>query len=221
MFQRLALENKTNRYVLLAGLVLLFFLSGGSTSNSSCVNGRCFVEVSQSPTALPAGIMIALAALFWPRKSSQNTIRRPVLILRRLGAFVLDFAIVLAALSPFLGLTMLYLEAQATGEFAWSFTRGFSRPSDWQVMVPGILLIQASVVAYFYLHNVLNRQTAGKLIFGYALVSDDDKRPSYVAATVLSVIGMCIWPISLYLAARRADKMFWWDKTSNTKTIPA
>ena len=221
MIQRLVLENKNNRYVLLAGLVLLFFLSGGSTSNSSCVNGRCFVEVSQSPTALPAGVVIALAALFWPRKSSQNNSRRPVLILRRLGAFVLDFAIVLSALSPFLGLTMLYLEAQATGEFAWSFTRGFSRPSDWQVMFPGILLIQASVVTYFYLHNVLNRQTAGKLILGYALVGEDDKRPSYVAATALSVIGMCMWPISLYLAARRSDKMFWWDKASNTKTIPA
>ena len=221
MFQRLVLGNNTNRYVLLACLVLLFFLSGGSTSNSSCVNERCIVEVSQSPTALPAGIMIGLVALFWPRTSSQRNRRCPVLILRRLGAFILDFTIVLAALSPFLGLSMLYLEAQATGEFAWSFTRGFSRPSDSQVMLPGILLIQASVVAYFYLHNVLNRQTAGKLILGYALVREDDKRPSYVAATALSVIGMCTWPISLYLAARRADKMFWWDKASNTKTVPA
>ena len=221
MFQRFVLDNKTNRYLLLTGLILLFFLSGDFTSNSSCVNGSCFVEVSQSPTALPAGIMIALAALFWPRKSSQNNSTRPVLILRRLGAFVLDFAIVFAALIPFLGLTMLYLEAQATGEFVWSFSRGFSRPSDWQIMVPGILLIQASVVAYFYLHNILNRQTAGKYILGYVLIGADGKQPNYVIATTLSVMGMCLWPISLYLAARRANKMFWWDNASNTKAIPA
>jgi len=219
VFQRFALENKTSRYLLLAGLVLLFFVSGGATSNSTCVNGRCWVEVSQSPTALPVGIVIALAALFWPRRRSKNNSKRPVLILRRLGAFVLDFAIVLAALSPFLGLAILFLEAEATGEFVWSFSRDFSRPSDWQIMVPGILLIQLSVVAYFYSHNVLNRQTAGKFILGYTLVSRDDKKPSYAVATALSVIGMCMWPISLFLAARRADKVFWWDNASNTKAI--
>lgn len=221
MAQRFTLGNKTNRYLLLAGLVLLLFLSGGSTSNSSCVNGSCWVEVSQSPTALPAGVLIALAALFWPRIRPQENNKRPVLILRRLGAFFLDFMIVLAALSPFLVLAMLFLEAEATGEFVWSFKRSFSRSSDWQIMVPGILLMQLSLVAYFYVHNALNRQTAGKFILGYTLVGKDDKRPSYAAATALSVIGMCMWPISLYLAARRTDKVFWWDNASNTKTILA
>lgn len=221
MAQRFTLDNKTNRYLLLAGLVLLFFVSGGSTSNSSCVNGSCWVEVSQSPTALPAGVLIAFAALFWPRIRSQDDNKRPVLILRRLGAFIVDFMIVLAALIPSLGLAMLLLEAEATGEFVWSFSRSFSRSSDWQIMTPGILLIQLSLVAYFYLHNVLNRQTAGKFILGYTLVSEHDKRPSYTAATALSVIGMCVWPISLYLAARRTDKVFWWDNASNTKAILA
>lgn len=221
MLQNFVLDNKTNRYLLLAGLVLLFLLSGGSTSSSSCVNDLCYVEVSQSPNALPMGVLVAFAALFWPRTRSRSISRRPVLILRRLGAFFLDFVVVLSALLPFLGLAILHREAQVTGEFVWSFSRDFSRPSDWQIMVPGIWLIQVSLVAYFYLHNVLNRQTAGKYILGYALVGVNDKRPSYFAATILSVIGMCMWPISLYLAARRADKMFWWDNASNTTTIPA
>lgn len=219
MTQNLKLNVTTSRYLLLASLILLLILAGPSSANSSCIKESCIVEVSASFRALLCGGVIAVLALFWPRPSATNSSDHPVAILRRLGALLLDFTVVLAVLSPLLCIAVLAMEAEVTGTFAWSFSRDFSRPSDLQIMIPGILLMQFLLVLYFYVHNALNRQTVGKHILGYTVTSSEGEQPNYMAATVLSVIGMCMWPISLYLAVRRQDKSFWWDGTSNTKAI--
>ena len=213
------LDSISSRYLALAVLILLMMAAGSSSATSPCVNGRCMVEVSTSPQALPCGIAIAFLALFWPRSGTKKGTEHPVVILRRIGAFFFDFMVVLYALTPLLNMAMLAVEAEATGSFAWSFSRDYSRPSDAQLMFPGIFLIQFLLILYFYLHMALNHQTIGKYIFGYTIDPVEGKQPSYVAATILSVIGMGIWPISLGLALRRQDKAFLWDRSSNTNAV--
>lgn len=86
----------------------------------------------------------------------------PVGIFQRFGAFILDFMGVLVAFTPAITLPILYYEAQATGTFAWSFSREFARPTDALAVLPGILLAQVSLVTYFYFHAAKNRQTIGR-----------------------------------------------------------
>ena len=211
-----------NRYFALAIMLTLFFAStsgaGGHVGATSvCENGNCYTAASASLMSLMLGVVIGLFALFCPRQEMMANLSKPVGIFQRFGAFLLDFMAVLAAFTPAFKLPILYFEAQATGIFAWSFSRDFARSTDALAVMPGILLAQISLVAYFYFHAAKARQTIGQYILGYRVAPVIGAEPNYISRTIYAVIGMCMWPISTYMAARRLDKAFWWDRASGTK----
>lgn len=213
-----------NRYIALVIILTLFFVSAGSAgghvgTTSVCENGKCYTAASASLMSLGLGVIIGLFALFCPRQELMANPTKPVGIFQRFGAFFLDFMAALAAFTPVLTLPILFYEAQATGVFAWSFNRDFARSTDVLAVIPGILLTQASLVVYFYFHAAKNRQTIGQYILGYRVAPVIGAEPSYLKRTFFALVGMCMWPISTYMAARRLDKAFWWDRASGTKVV--
>ena len=210
-----------NRYLALAIMLTLFFAStrgaGGHVGATSvCENSNCYTEASASLISLVLGVITGLFALLCPRQEMVANPAKPVGIFQRFGAFLLDIMVVMAAFTPALTFPILYFEAQATGAFAWSFSRDFARATDVLALMPGILLAQISLVAYFYFHATKNRQTIGQYILGYSVLPEVGAVPNYLARTIYAVIGMCLWPISIYMAARRLDRAFWWDGASGT-----
>ena len=203
-------------------MLTLLFVSTNSANghvgvSSVCENNNCFTVASASLISLMLGLFMGMFALLCPRQDMIANPAKPVGIFQRLGAFLLDFIAVIVAFSPILTLPILYLEAQATGTFVWSFSREFVRPTDVIAILPGILLAQFSLIIYFYLHAAKNRQTIGQYILGYRVLPVIGSQPKYASRSFYAVIGMCMWPISTYMAARRLDKAFWWDRASGTK----
>ena len=212
-----------NRYLALALLLLMLFISTRSAEGqlgvtAICENEICYTAASASIVSLTLGVFIGLFAIFCPRREVLVVPTNPVGIFQRFGALILDIFVVLAAFTPVIALPILLLEAEATGVFAWSFKRDFSRPTDG-LLLPGILLMQISLVAYFYFYAAKNRQTIGQYILGYKVAPVIGAEPKYLTRTFYAVIGMCVWPISTIMATRRIDKAFWWDRASGTRVV--
>lgn len=204
---------------MLFALMALLLFSGPLSVNSSCTNGQCFVAVASSWKALPSGLLLTLLSLFWPRPITKKRSDKSVGILRRFGAFFIDLMVVTAALGPLLAAALVFVEARETGSFAWSFSRNYTRPSDWLLIVPGILLIQASLVLYFFGHLLRERQTIGRYIFGFTFVPSDHRPPRHALSVWLSFVGLCLWPLFIYRVFKRTGRAFWWDEASNMKAV--
>ena len=208
----------------LAIILILYFVSsysaeGSLGATSVCENGKCYTAASASLVSMALSVMIGLFALFCPRQKIFANPTKPVGIFQRAGAFILDFMVVLAVCTPLFTLPILFFEAHATGSFAWSFERDFARATDALAVAPGLLIAQISLVAYYYFHAARTRQTIGQYILGYKVDPVIGSEPNYLKRTIYAVIGMCVWPVSIFLAAQRLDKAFWWDRASNTKVI--
>jgi len=48
---------------------------------------------------------------------------------------------------------------------------------------------------------------------------DADPPPNFALNVFLGWIGLCLWPISLIEAARREDKLFWWNLRARTRVV--
>ncbi|MET1257458.1 RDD family protein [Aliikangiella maris] len=158
---------------------------------------------------------------FYPQQKSSHDRTEIVGVWRRLGAFYLDFMIVLIGITPLLALPLLIQESSYTGQFVWSFEREFSRSTDSNYILPGVGLAFWFLFYYFYKHPKSGRQTIGQYVLGYKVVSNTDE-PSdaeFGVRVFYSYIGLCAGPISLYLALKNPDKAFWWDSATNTKVI--
>jgi len=142
-----------------------------------------------------------------------------VRIWERFAAFCIDYLIVFVISLTFSILPALLIESMTTGSFQWSFYRDFLRPTDW-LFVPAFLMIVAILFAYFYIHPVIGWGTIGQRIFGYRLeaVAGSAKHP-FGYNIFLAFVGLCAWPISLYLAAKREDKAFWWNLRTGIRAV--
>lgn len=113
---------------------------------------------------------------------------------------------------------MLVAEGHFTGQFQWSFTREFTRPTDTMIVLPVALGCFLALFVYFYMHARIGRQTLGQYVLGYRVTaSSADVQPAYGQRVVLSFVGLCIWPISVIMAVRKPSKDFWWDSATNSK----
>ena len=195
--------------------------SGGNVGMSSqCINDQCIISVSSSLLSVVFGLFFALFVLFFKQCKHTTDIENVVGVWRRFGAFFIDYAAVLLALSPVMSLPLLISEANHTGNFQWSFYREFSRDSDQIFLLPAILGIFICLILYFYKYSIVERQTLGEYISGYKIVpTNENETPSYLKRVFLSFIGLCIWPISIIFALRNETKQFWWDNSCNTHAV--
>lgn len=204
----------------IAALVVISALAGGSMGlESHCVNGQCDVSVSSSLASTLVGILLIPAALLYPQRRMVFDVSSRVQWWRRLLAFWLDMMVVLAAITPLTTLPILLAEQQATGVFEWSFSRRFARETDALLMIPGILFMFVALYVYFWLHPKFERTTVGQYVLGYTVAPVHGAPPSFFIRPIFAFIGLSMWPISLYMAAKRLDQAFWWDKASVTRVV--
>ena len=185
------------------------------------MNEKCIVGGGSSLGSL---IVSAVIISFLFLRSNQRTVidtNAVVGVWRRLGAFYLDFVLVLLAVAPIAALPLLLAEASYTGEFEWYFVRKFSRPLDGLFVLPSILASFAALYFYFFYHPWKDRQTVGEYVSGFKIVAESEIgfRPIYGTRPMLGFIGLCAWPISVYFALRKIDKKFWWDSETRTRAV--
>lgn len=96
---------------------------------------------------------------------------------RRLGAFFIDFVLVLIVISPIAALPLLIAEASYTGAFEWSFLRKFARPSDGFFVLPAVFASFTALYFYFFLHPLKDKQTVGAYILDFKVVAATDVGP--------------------------------------------
>lgn len=187
-------------------------------AQSKCVNSECLVGAGSSPITLTIGLAL-LVFLFVCRQHEYLADSQKVVgIFRRFGAFLLDFALVMAIAAPIGAIPSLLAEYHYTGTFRWSFVREFGRPTDVALILPVAIGVFVAMFLYFSLHPKKGRQTFGQYVLGYRVVAADGSiQPGYGKRALLSFIGLCAWPISVILALRTAQKAFWWDAASGTK----
>lgn len=197
-------------------------LSGDYVGTSStCVRDQCTVIGSSSFGSLIVSlVMIAFLVL---RPDLQTAVESDAVVgvRRRLGAFFIDFALVLIIISPIAALPLLIAEASHTGTFEWSFVRQFSRPGDGLLVFPGIFGSFAALYFYFFYYPWKGRQTVGEYVLGFRIVAAESTglSPNYGMRPFTSFVGLCAWPISLYFALQKEDKRFWWDTDSRTRAV--
>ncbi len=205
--------------LVIATFILTDWASGGNLGASSeCRNEQCLVTASSSaPSLLIASVFALMLAFYrYPQRVDDRT--KVVGVWRRLGAFLIDFVIVLVIVSPFGAIPILIAEGHYSGTFQWAFTRHFSRETDIALISPSASGAFLALFLYFYIYSRFNRATTGQFILGYRVVAQPGSdEPNYALRVVLSFVGLCAWPISLFLALRRPEKSFWWDLKTHTE----
>lgn len=206
---------------LVAILVAEFATAPQHGFNSTCINDRCYMSASTSFLALVASAVFAAFVIFYPQEAGTPIHVEPIKIWEGFAAFFIDFLVVLSATSPIATLPILLAEADATGIFQWRFERDFSRPTDAALAVPGVLSGFAVFFAYFYIHPAIGRQTVGQYLLGFRVegVPGSDNKPDFALNVLLGYIGLCVWPVSVYLAANRQDKAYWWNLRTRTRVV--
>ncbi len=190
-------------------------------ASSSCINDKCIVGGGASIGSLIVSAAIITFLFLRPNQPIVIDADAVVGVRRRLGAFFLDFVLVLLAVAPIVALPLLIVEASYTGEFEWYFVRKFARPSDALLILPSVLASFAVLYFYFFYHPWKDKQTVGEYISGIKIVAESEIgfRPIYGTRPILGFIGLCAWPVSVYFALRKLDKKFWWDSETRTRAV--
>jgi hypothetical protein len=211
-----------NRFLVLTVVVIAFITSGWASHghvgvSSQCRNATCLVSASSSLTSIILALGLLAFLLLYRQREYAPDRQTIVGVWRRIGAFLIDFWLVLLIMSPLAALPVLISEASYTGSFEWSFARGYSRPSDSLYLLPAVFATFAALFLYHHQHGRSSRPTIGQYILGYRIAPLAGCEPRYARRVLLSFVGLCVWPISVILALREPDKAFWWDTASRTK----
>ncbi|MES1197055.1 MAG: RDD family protein [Pseudomonadota bacterium] len=202
--------------VALSGVTLLATTNGGV--QDYCGSKDCAVHAATSPLSLVASVCLLVFVLVHAHESAEPDRTDPVSFRRRFVGFLIDFCVGLCACVPLLVVPVLLIEARQSGVFRWEFSRDYGRPTD-VVIVLIVFLTFGALFAYFYAHARIGRQTVGQYVLGYQIEPLPGAKPQYAANVILGYIGLCMWPISLFLAARRIDKAFWWSLRTGTRVV--
>lgn len=214
--------NRTLVGCALVAILVMSLASGPQQGiNSSCINAQCSVHASTSLIGLLASAAMMIFVVWYPQKAGTPASFPPVTISERFAAFFVDFLTVLLAVTPMATLPLLLSEADATGSFRFSFERDFSRPADATFAFLGSVFVFMGLFAYFYIHAVTGRQTVGQYLLGYRVVGfpGSSDKPAFGLNVLLGFFGLCAWPVSVYFAAKRQDKAFWWNLRTRTQLV--
>ena len=183
-----------------------------------CVNDACRASAATSLPGIIVSVALASFILFYRQMTAVVREGQTVKILRRIGAFLSDFTRVRLIAAPLTTLPLLAIEAAHTGAFAWSFDRAFTRDSD-VVAIVGVFVMFVALAGYFFGHGKVERQTVGQYLLGYKVRPTETAQASFAQNTFFAIVGLCAWPVSIWLAARDPRKTFWWNRVSNLEAV--
>lgn len=196
------------------GLALVSMVFGASSAmTDQCVNGACVIVARTTPVGVLMAAAFLLLVIFHRPRPSTPVPGERVRLRARLGAFLIDVITVMSIVGPIAALPMLIYAAVVMGSFLWAVQ--VDNPDWWDHLIAAPLALGGvtGMVAYFCVLPRLRRQTLGQYVLGYRIVAMEGKRPNFALLGFLGFVGVCVWPVSLILAALRPDREFWWSRT--------
>ncbi len=158
-----------------------------------------------SPAVSLLSLLIFLLIIRSPWRTGTPAVDSRVALSRRFIAFLIDLFFAMAVIAPPMALPVLIKEASATGTFAWSFERDFSRPGDMMLSITGVIISFGWLLMYWSVPLLKQRQTAGQYIMGYSIVSGSGGKVTLWSAagrTICSFVSLCaLWitgPLALF-----------------------
>lgn len=127
-------------------------------------DGTYHVSAGSHPVLLGwsiIAIILFLAVMYIEAETSEDGIPG---LKRRFLAFLIDFLFSLAVFSTFTVMIALLIEYSYTKQFAWSFERDYSLPTDSTVLPSLVILTMALMFLYFVLPLTKGKQTVGAFI---------------------------------------------------------
>ncbi len=215
-----------SRLAVLGVFAVLALLIAGTSPDwnvglSGCLAGPCEVGGGASGVSFVSALLLIGFLWRYPQKTGHSAPHPPVGIVERSAAIVVDFFVVVFAVSPLLALPSLVAEWVVTGEFKWRFSRDAPLGRDVALEMASAFAMQASLFFYLLLHAQAGRETVGQYIVGFRLEADpaSDRPPSYITHFLLAAWGLGLWPIAVYMALKRDDRAFWWHKWARTRVV--
>jgi hypothetical protein len=188
------------------------------TSSSADPEMTCLLTAGTSVSALMgSGVGAMLVAFGRPRIAVGADAPFAPVRHQVLSAFI---DLVLAGVIATPVLTYLYV-ALINGD-GWRINDGLRQleyvrvESGGREVALALLLVGAmmiTVVAYFAVHNTLLRRTVGQVVAGIDAVNTSDRPVARGSKRfLLSIVGLMVWPISVFLALRDPERQFWWNR---------
>lgn len=186
-------------------------ISGGSLQQHG---NEYLMQVGSSLPAVLAGILMIPFVFLYKPKGTPLISSKPVSMWCRILAFIIDFTMALAIISPILAVPDLLVEWHETGAFAWSFTRQFPRESDSVVSSISIFLCFAWYLIYLAIPITKNRQTLGQYIIGFRISDASGRKVTVKRAVLRNVYGFIVislWIITVPLGFYHPKKLMLHD----------
>lgn len=209
-------------WVLATVLIVLLAQSAFGVSNvltDQCVNQGCVILARTSPIGLLSSAALLALTIFLRPVPAAPVAGQTVRLRRRVGAFFIDIFAAMSIVVPLAALPMLLYAAAMSKVFLWAVQ--VSQPDWWDHVIAVVLIISAvaGLVVYYQLPLRRGRQTLGQYVAGYRLEPREGGTPRYAKLTMLSLAGVCLWPISLAMAAARPDREFWWNRAAGVCAV--
>lgn len=207
-------------FLILGGIIVLMSYAApqGSGFSNECVDNQCRFVAATSLKALIFGPFLGVMIFFIPKKKIIPDASRAVGIFRRLGAIYINMFVVMLPVISALVVPMLLIEALYTGEFRWSFYREYSRNTDVLVSGLSVLIVFGLMFFYYYRALKIERPTIGQFLMGYYIDGNGEvwTRKRAWKRIGWSMLTLCIWPVTIFIALRNPDKAFWFDLKTNS-----
>lgn len=144
-------------------------------------------------------------------------------LFRRWVAGLIDWALALLGIAPFLGLVAVLTEYKRTRVFDWVIERQQYESGDWVLSLLGVVCLMFVLMpAYFVLCWKRGRPTPGACIFGYRIVEDENSSLNtwkWYLRSLLGAMALLGWPCWILAYVLRRDKAqgkFWLDYVFKT-----
>jgi len=166
-------------------------------------NGEYLFQTGSSSEAVLVSVFMIPFTFLYKTKGKPKISNKPITAWRRFLAFLIDFSMALAIISPILALPALLVEWQNTNSFSWHFTRDWPRHSDSFDAMIGVILTMIWILIYLSFPLVKGKQTFGQLLMGYRISDFMGRKITFKRAILRNICGfvvLCMWPITLPMA---------------------
>ena len=208
---------------LLLTLIACFYLPGNQIGFSYHQhNDEIEVSAGSHPAVIAWAMLVACFYILLQKKSARAPAVAPASMTRRALSFLIDFFILVMAVSSVTAIIPLAIEAHRVGHFEWSFARNFEVPTD-SINTPLTFLFLIAFFLYAVYPLTKGKQTIGDYtmrikvlppfgVEGKFTWSDAIKRTCY------SLAGACLWPYTLLEKVDRNGQT-WYDRKTNCTVV--
>lgn len=194
--------------VLFAGIV-----EGSSTETTDCSSSACMKSITWSPLRTGLGIGVLLGLVFLGPRSGRVVSSQPVAVSARFWAFMLDGMMLVLILTPAFDLFVILAEGFRTGSFS---TVVQPEPDQYNYLGATFAL---SLLLLSLRSTTIGSQTFGQRIMGYQSVPASNPLPSALVNSMLGLVALCAWPVSLMLATGSRPQPAWWNRISGVQAV--